>query len=70
MFDPGRQQQQQQKRRRPFGRLRGDARGATAVEYGLIVSIIVIGMLASFIEVSKVTRDMWNNVSSQVTNAH
>lgn len=50
-------------------RLVRDARGATAVEYGLIVSVIVIAMLASFLEVASVTKGMWNNVNTKVTNA-
>lgn len=48
-------------------RLLRDSRAATAVEYGLIVSVIVIVMLASFSGVANVTREMWNNVSEKVT---
>jgi len=43
-----------------------DQRGATAVEYGLIVSLIVIAMIAAFNSVANVTINMWENVSSQV----
>lgn len=43
-----------------------DQRGATAVEYGLIVSLIVIAMLAAFQNVAEVTINMWGNVSEQV----
>ena len=43
-----------------------DQRGATAVEYGLIVSLIVIAMLAAFNSVADSTMNMWNHVSSEV----
>lgn len=46
-----------------------DRRGATAIEYGLIVSLIVIAMIGSFQQVANVTTVMWNNVSSEVVRA-
>jgi pilus assembly protein Flp/PilA len=50
-------------------RLLIDRRGATAVEYGLIVSLIVIVMVASLQAVASQTIGMWNSVSSRVTQA-
>ncbi|MFA5989268.1 MAG: Flp family type IVb pilin [Sphingomonas sp.] len=47
-----------------------DEKAATAVEYGLIVSLIVIAMIASFRNVANVTTAMWNNVSNTVASAH
>jgi pilus assembly protein Flp/PilA len=47
-------------------RLGSDRRGATAVEYGLIVALIVIAMVASLKGLANVTTGMWNNVSTQV----
>ena len=44
-------------------------RGATAVEYGLIVAIIVIGMMASFQLVANQTINMWGNINTAVANA-
>ena len=41
--------------------------GATAVEYGLIVTLIVIAMTASLGTVANGTQAMWNNVSSEVS---
>ena len=41
--------------------------GATAVEYGLIVSLIVIAMMASLGTVANGTRTMWKNVSNEVS---
>ena len=52
---------------RAMGRLRHERRAATAVEYGLIVSLIVISMLAAFSSVASVTTNMWNGVSDKVT---
>lgn len=50
-------------------RLFRDQRGATAVEYGLIIAVIVIAMLASFQGVADVTINMWDHVSDKVVNA-
>jgi len=40
--------------------------GATAVEYGLIVSLLVIAMIASFTSLAGTTNNMWNNVADMV----
>ena len=56
-----------------LGRLRallGSRRGATAVEYGLIVSLVVIAAFAALAEVGNVTTGMWNNISTKVQAAH
>jgi pilus assembly protein Flp/PilA len=55
--------------RRFLAKLKHDQRGATAVEYGLIVALIVIAMIPAFIGVARVTSGMWNNVSTKVSNA-
>jgi pilus assembly protein Flp/PilA len=44
-------------------------RGATAVEYGLIVSLIVIAMMASLGNFAGSTQSMWNKVSNKVTSS-
>lgn len=49
--------------------LRHCRRGATAVEYGLIVSLVVIAMIASFKLLANTTVTMWNNVNAAVGNA-
>jgi len=41
--------------------------GATAVEYGLIVTLIVVAITASLGTVANGTQAMWNNVSSEVS---
>ena len=43
--------------------------GATAVEYGLIVSLVVIAMIAALGNVASSTTNMWNDVSNQVVGA-
>lgn len=53
-----------------FRSLAADGKGATAVEYGLIVALIVIAMLASLSTVASATINMWDNVSDQVSQAH
>lgn len=47
-------------------RVRADERGATAIEYGLICSLIVIAMVAALNRFADTTTGMWNNVSNTV----
>ncbi len=44
-----------------------DKRGASAVEYGLIVSLIFLAMVAAIRGVASETTEMWNNVSNTVS---
>jgi pilus assembly protein Flp/PilA len=46
-----------------------DSRGATAVEYGLIVAMIVIVMVVALKQVANANTDMWRNVSDKVVAA-
>jgi len=50
-------------------RLFVDRRGATAVEYGLIVALIVLAMVGALSSVADTTTTMWNNVSTKVVKA-
>ena len=43
------------------------AKGATAVEYGLIIAMIVLAMIAALNNVANKTTGMWNNVATEVT---
>jgi pilus assembly protein Flp/PilA len=43
--------------------------GATAVEYGLIVSLIVIAMVGALGSFANSTTGMWDNVSNKVVSA-
>lgn len=49
-----------------FRLLLTDERGATAIEYGLIVSLIVIAMVASLSGLGNITTTMWKNVHNDV----
>jgi pilus assembly protein Flp/PilA len=50
-----------------FKRLLRDNRGATAVEYGLIVALIVIAVIASVQGVANETNGLWAEVRENVT---
>lgn len=50
-----------------FKRLLASEEGATAVEYGLIVSLICISALVAIGNVSDSTINMWNRVANKVT---
>ena len=52
---------------RRFGR---DDKGATAVEYGLILALVVLAMMVGLRETAKVTIGMWNDISTKVQTAH
>jgi len=43
-------------------------KGATAVEYGLIVSLIFLAMVAGLSNLANKTNAVWNNVSTAVSN--
>lgn len=44
-----------------------DSTGATAVEYGLILALIVVAMMVSLTNLANTTVGMWNNVAD-ITN--
>jgi pilus assembly protein Flp/PilA len=46
-----------------------NTKGATAVEYGLIVALVCLGMLAGLQALGTATSGMWNNISTKVINA-
>ena len=46
-------------------RLAGDKRGATAIEYGLIIALIVLAMFSALAKVGNETISMWTNVADQ-----
>lgn len=46
-----------------------DQSGATAIEYGLILSLIVIAMIAALQGVATTTINMWDDVDSKSTAA-
>ena len=44
--------------------------GATAIEYGLIVALIVIAMIAALQNLAGSTIQMWNDVNTKVATSH
>ena len=46
-----------------------DQRGATAVEYGLIVALIFLVVIGAIVGVTNATIEMWNYVSNSMINA-
>ncbi|MEK6639023.1 MAG: Flp family type IVb pilin [Pseudomonadota bacterium] len=50
-----------------FRRLIRNKRGATAVEYGLIVSLIVIACVGAMSQMADSTNGMWNNIAAAVS---
>jgi len=54
---------------RTLRRLRSDKRGATAIEYGLIVSLIVVAILGAMSNLGGGAGGMWGKLDSEVSNA-
>jgi len=50
-----------------FKKLLRDTRGATAIEYGLIVALVVIAIMASMESVANENTGLWAVVTSNVT---
>lgn len=48
-------------------KLSANARGATAVEYGLILSLVVIACVGALTQMATSTNDMWNTIAVAVT---
>jgi pilus assembly protein Flp/PilA len=46
-----------------------DSRGATALEYGLILALIVVIMFAGISYLGGTTSGMWNKLETEVRNA-
>jgi len=50
-------------------RLRSDKRGATAVEYGLILALIVLAMLTGLSSLGGGSGGMWSDLSDKIAAA-
>jgi pilus assembly protein Flp/PilA len=55
---------------RRLAKLIRDQRAATAVEYGLIISMVVLAMVVALGNVASTTTGMWNNVSEEITSVN
>jgi len=51
-----------------FRRIRQCQEGATAVEYGLIIAMVVLAMIGALSSVASKTNNMWATVSNEVNN--
>ena len=47
-------------------RLAKNRRGGTAIEYGLIAALVVITMIAAFMQVADSTIGLWSNVNTKM----
>ncbi len=57
--------------RMPFGHRRSVVkcqRGATAIEYGLILALIALAVIGAMTGVATKTVNMWGNVANEVNN--
>lgn len=50
-------------------KLLSDSRGATAIEYGLIVALIVLAVIGGVSALGGANGNMWGNVQTKVSNA-
>lgn len=55
--------------RNRVARFASDTRAATAVEYGLIIALIVLVMLAGLKQVAGGTSGLWADINSKVVDA-
>jgi len=51
---------------RTIVRVLRDKRGATAIEYGLIIAVVVIAMIAGLTALADSTTGVWGDVSTKV----
>ena len=50
-------------------KLKADDRGATAVEYGLILSLIFLALVGAVETFGQTAIDMWNLIAAEMRNA-
>lgn len=55
---------------RTLARLARNRRGATAIEYGLIMALVFLAMLVGLTSMADKTIRLWNYVDVNVANAH
>jgi len=54
---------------RMLRRLRSDKRGATAIEYGLIVSLIVVAIIGALNALGGGAGGMWGKLDAEISSA-
>ncbi|OYY72361.1 MAG: pilus assembly protein [Sphingomonas sp. 28-63-12] len=50
-------------------KLMTDRKGGTAIEYGLIATIIVVSLIASMVQLGNTTTSIWGNVNNKMDDA-
>lgn len=55
--------------KRSLMKLLASQRGATAVEYGLILSMVVLAMLAALAQLASTTTGLWNSIATKVSDS-
>lgn len=55
------------RRRAPFRDLASDCRGATVVEYGLILSLIFIAIMGAVATLGSAVQDRWDDIADRVS---
>ena len=43
-----------------------DRKAATAVEYGLILALVVLGVMSAIVALGSASRETWGNISTKV----
>lgn len=56
-------------KQRGCGSLLADERGATAVEYGLIIALVVLALVAGLTTFATTTVGIWNDVADVVSSS-
>ena len=54
---------------RTMRRLRSDKRGATAIEYGLIVALIAVAIISSLQTLGGGSNGMWGKLDNKIANS-
>ena len=54
---------------RLIGRLLRETRGGTAIEYGFILALVVIALIAVLVALAGRSVEIWSNVSDKVISA-
>jgi len=60
---------QRSRTRRLINQFRKDDSGATAIEYGLIVSLIVIAIIAAVKNFGATTNEMYSEIETEISTA-
>ena len=55
--------------RKTLRKLGADARGATAIEYGLIAALIIVAMMGGLEAMGGGSRGMWGRIQAEIENA-